>query len=613
MRAAAMKLRKPLLIYDGECRFCGRWIERWKGVTGDRVDYEASQTAASRFPEIPVEAFASAVQLVREDGTVVSGAEAALTALAMGSGVARWVLEFYRGQRWFARVTEGMYGVVARNRMTFSLGTRLLWGDDVRRPTYAVSSRVFLQLLGVIYLVAFWSYWVQVDGLSGEQGIVPAVRYFAAMHEQLGASAYWQMPSLCWLGASGFALKMWCAAGIFAAVLLSVGIAPAWCLVFLWADYLSLVNAGQVFYLFQWDALLLEAGFMAIFLAPWGWRLRTMNPPGAARFLMVWLLARLMFASGVVKLASGDDSWWDGTALDYHYFTQPLPTVAAWWAQQMPEWTRWVSVKVMFAIELGLPFLLFAPRRLRMLAVGGLLLLQGLIALTGNYGFFNLLTVALCLMAVDDTWWGRWRKWTVAETRGYVNRRVLEVLAVVIVLAGLVPTLMSFRYNGFWWKVPYLSEVWVNCYGGLNQFEIVNSYGLFAGMTKVRREITIQHSEDGIVWEDYAFRYKPGDVKRAPGWMAPYMPRLDWQMWFAALGDAQDNPWFTNLMVRLLEGSKPVEGLLAGRELEKPPRFVRAVSGDFTFTTSAEREKTGAWWKVEPAAEYFPKSSLRGE
>ncbi|CAN5747371.1 lipase maturation factor family protein [soil metagenome] len=608
-----MNLRKPLLIYDGECRFCCRWVERWKGVTGDRVEYEVSQTAGVRFPQISAEEFGRAVQLVRVDGTVVSGAEAVLTALAEGSVFWPWVLEFYRTQGWFARVLEEMYGVVAENRMAFSRVTRLLWGDDVRRPAYAVSSRVFLHLLGAIYLVAFWSYWVQVDGLVGEQGIVPAGRYFAAVHEALGASAYWQMPSLCWLGASGFALKMWCAAGVVAALLLCVGIAPAWCLVFLWVDYLSLTGAEQVFYQFQWDALLLEAGFMAIFLAPWGWRLRTMNPPGAARFLMVWLLARLMFASGVVKLLSGDDSWWNGTALDFHYYTQPLPTVAAWWAEQMPEWTRWASVKVMFAIELGMPFLLFAPRRLRMLAVGGLLLLQGLIALTGNYGFFNLLTAALCVMAVDDRWWGRWGNWKVAEARGYMNRWVLGVVAAVIFCAGLVPTLLNFGTGGFWLKVPVVSEAWVWSYGVLNRFEMVNSYGLFAGMTKVRREITIQHSEDGVTWEDYEFRYKPGDVKRAPGWMAPYMPRLDWQMWFAALGDAEGNPWFTNLMVRLLEGSTPVEGLLAGPMPEKPPRYVRAVSGDYTFTTRAEREKTGAWWKVEPAAEYFPKASLRGE
>lgn len=598
--------KKPLLIYDGECRFCCRWIERWKTQTGDRVEYEQSQTAASRHPEIPVENYGEAVQWIGENGEHCSGAEAVFRALATSTAHGRWLLEMYSGSRIFGAIVEGIYGFVARHRMTFSRLTRLLWGDDVRPPTYAVSAWVFLRLLGIIYFIALWSYLVQVDGLVGERGIVPATSFFNRAGEILGEEGFWQLPSFLWWGSGAAAIKMWCFAGMGAALALVAGVFPGPCLVFLWAAYLSLTVGGQVFYQFQWDILLLEAGFLSIFLAPWSWKPGwPSSPPGAARFLLIWLLFRLMFASGVVKLSSGDPSWFDGSALAFHYFTQPLPTPLAWYAQQMPAWFQKLSVWGMFFIELAVPFFLFAPRRLRHAAAGALIALQVGIALTGNYGFFNLLSAALCLLALDDSFWGRFSLRPSRLSPCGTGRKIFSAyVAVAVLILSIVPLASSFRR-----PMPWLEPLAL-VYERIAPFRTINGYGLFAVMTKERKEIIVQWSDDGFDWHDIAFKYKPGDVRRAPPWVAPYMPRLDWQMWFAALGDARQNPWFVFMLQRLLEGSPAVASLLDESSLPKnPPRFVRAMSDDYRFTTFDE--KSGAWWRSEPAGIYGPEVSLK--
>jgi predicted DCC family thiol-disulfide oxidoreductase YuxK len=604
-------MAKPTLIYDGECGFCRRWIERCRLSTGDQVDYVTSQEAASKFPSISEGELADAVQWVGTDGERLSGAPAIFAALATASASGRTLRTLYGDAPAFARAADAAYGVVARNRMIFSRLTRWLWGADLRPPTYAVCSRIFLHLLGFIYLVAFVSYWVQLGGLNGELGILPAGEFFRRAREVLGADAYWQFPSVCWLGAGDTALYGWCGAGIVVSVVLMLGFAPLPCLVFLWVDYLSLSVAGQIFYQFQWDILLLEAGFLGIFISPLNLRLgKVGNPPRPARFLLIWLLFRLVFASGVVKLSGGDPTWMNATALDYHYFTQPLPTPIAWFAQQLPDWWQVMSVRVMFIVELGLPFFLFGPRRPRLVAAGGISALQLLIALTGNYGFFNLLTLALCLLVVDDGVWGKWALGNrTPHPRGgptrFVPKPFLLAVAVVIFLLSLVPLAASFRR-----PIPVLAPL-ILAYQSVAPFRTINGYGLFAVMTKERREIVVQWSDDGATWKAYVFRFKPGDPRRAPGWVAPYMPRLDWQMWFAALGNVEENPWFLRFLERLLEGSPSVLGLLEENPfLHGRPRLVRAVSDRYTFTTMAERSRTGNWWNVEPAAIYCPEVSL---
>ena len=386
---------------------------------------------------------------------------------------------------------------------------------------------------------------------------------------------------------------------------LIVGIAPAANLIFLWAVYLSLTIAGQDFYQFQWDILLLETGFLAIFIAPWQWLAKkTVAPPRLAHFLLIWLLFRLLFESGVVKLTSGDPTWANGTALDYHYFTQPLPTPIAWFAQQLPGCFQWLSFKATLFIELVLPFLLFFPRRLRLLAAGGIALLQVLIAVTGNYGIFNLLTLSLCLLAVDDAVWGRA---VTRTTKNFVPSQVLRPVAAGFVLLSLVPLVSTLRR-----PVPWIEPL-ARVYSAIQPFRTINGYGLFAVMTTHRHEILIQGSDDGVSWKTYGFRYKPGPLHRAPPWVAPYMPRLDWQMWFAALAGEERTPWFERFLLRLLQGSPAVLDLLGERPSFSGdrPRFVRALKDDFHFSTPAMRKSNGDWWKSEPLSIYFPEVSLK--
>lgn len=594
---------KPLLIYDGECRFCCRWIAAWKAITGDRVDYETSQSAASRFPQIPPMEFQRSVQWIGNDGAICSGAEAVFSALATATWSGRMALTLYRRVPVLSRVAEALYQAVATHREIFSWVTRMLWGNDVRPPTYAVSTWLFLRLLGGIFLVSFLSFGAQIDGLIGTKGILPAGDFFQAVH---AAGLESQYPSLLWWsGAGDAALHGWCWAGAASSLLLIAGIAPAANLVFLWAVYLSITLAGQDFYQFQWDILLLEAGFLSIFLAPWKWWAnKAAEPPRLAHFLLLWLLFRLLFESGVVKLSSGDPTWANGTALNFHYFTQPLPTPVAWFAQQLPEWFQQLSVRATLFIELVLPFLLFLPRRLRLLGAGGIAFLQILIAITGNYGIFNLLTLALCLLAVDDVLWGRLIVLSPPSPgQSFLPGPVLRPLAAAMFLLSLVPLANTFRQ-----PLTALGPL-AGVYEALQPSRTINGYGLFAVMTTRRREIIVQGSDDGVHWKTYDFRFKPGPVHRAPPWVAPNMPRLDWQMWFAALAGAERTPWFENFLLRLLEGSPPVVALLgdvpsfAGGH----PRYVRALAADYIF--SADRKITGAWWKAGPPTLYFPAAS----
>ena len=395
---------KPLLIFDGDCHFCRRWIERWRELTAGAVEYAPFQEVAERFPEIPREAFERAVQFIETDGTVFSAAEAVFRSLGHKRG-RKWMIWCYERVPGFAVITEAAYRLVARHRRTASFFTRLLWGNDVRQPTYFESRRWFFRSLGGIYLIAFLSLWMQVDGLIGEHGILPVAEYLPAAREQIGGNAPFLLPTLCWLNSSDAFLHFLCGAGAVISILLIAGFLPVISLVLLFVFYLSLTIAGQTFLSFQWDILLLETGFLAIFFAPVRWRISGGRDAPISRvghFLLKLLLFKLMLMSGVVKLTSGDDSWWNLTALDYHYWTQPLPTVFGWWAHQGPEWFRKFSTFFVLVVESVVPFFIWAPRRLRHIACALLILLQILIALTGNYCFFNLLTIALCLLLIDD-------------------------------------------------------------------------------------------------------------------------------------------------------------------------------------------------------------------
>jgi hypothetical protein len=457
-----------------------------------------------------------------------------------------------------------------------------------------VPRSLFLRGLALIYLIAFASLLPQISGLIGSQGILPAHDYMETVRSDYGSSSYTLFPTLAWFNSSDAFLKGMVWAGIAFSLCLFAGFVPLPAMICLFLLYLSLDTAGQVFYSFQWDALLLETGFAAILLAPWGLRPSYSAPvPRITLWVFRFLIFRLMLESGAAKLLSGDPTWRNLTALKYHYETQPLPTPVAWYAHQVPLFFQKLSVVGVFVVELVAPFFFFTKRRLRIVAALVAIALQLIIAVTGNYTFFNLLTILLCVFLFNVK---------TTET----TPAVVSFIGVALITLGV---LQLVTMSGI---VPALPQpiAWIQLHA--DTFHVMSQYGLFATMTTTRPEIILEGSDDGEVWKPYEFKYKPGDTRRRLPWVAPYQPRLDWQMWFAALSSPQQNPWFSRLIVRLLEGQREVTSLLAVNPFpDKPPHFIRAEVYDYHFTDWSTRRTTSAIWSRQPLGEYFPVVSLR--
>ncbi|MFL6351213.1 MAG: lipase maturation factor family protein [Bryobacteraceae bacterium] len=460
---------------------------------------------------------------------------------------------------------------------------------------FEVTEALFLRLLGLIYLAAFASLSPQLVGLVGSHGIVPVAQIMAAMRGQAGARVFLSFPTLFWFSSSDSALVCCCIAGCIAAVLLALGFFPRWSAALCFVLYLSLVSAGPPFTAFQWDALLLESGFLALF--------------AGSRWL-VWayrfLVFRLMLDSGLVKLLSGDPNWRNLHAMRFHFMTQPLPNPLAYYAYRAPAWVLDSITAATLAIELIAPFLLFGPRLIRHIAAGLLMAMQVLILLTGNYAFFNFLALALCLWAFDDR--------TFAPLSRLLRRRVRPIRAriwepgvstavLVLIAIGAIQLTGMFA--------PEFERAFTKPLALIAPFQIVNTYGLFAVMTTTRPEIVMEGSDDRVNWKEYSFRYKPGELHRELPLVAPHQPRLDWQMWFAALGDYQENEWVGGLMYRLMQGEPSVIGLMNPPPFPKPPRYMRALLYDYSFTTPDDRARTGAVWQRRLLRTWFGPVALQ--
>ena len=445
--------------------------------------------------------------------------------------------------------------------------------------------RTFQQVLGFVYFIAFTSFGRQAPGLIGSHGILPFAAYLAALKTAMGGQAYREIPTVLWLRPTDAALAAVWMAGAAAALAAIFAPARGWwrraALAFCLVLWISLCAVGQDFLSFQWDVLLSETGLLAIFA----------DTSAVRIWLFRWLIFRLMFSSGLVKLTSGDPSWKSLTAMHYHFETQPLPNPLAWLIYQQPMWVAKAETAFTLIAELVVPFLFFAPRRAR--HVGGwiAIALQLLILSSGNYTYFNFLTIALCLwlfLEPEKRQWGRPHKAVSASLAAFVG-----------VASGLI------LLEQFSLPLPPGGSAVVHL---VEPLRVVNSYGLFAVMTTERPEIIVEGSADGVNWRAYEFPYKPGDVMRAPPVIEPDQPRLDWQMWFAALDTYQSNRWFVDFMVRLLEGEPAVLRLLRYNPFpDKPPKYVRARLFLYRFTNWHER----GWWTREERGLYFPAAGLK--
>ena len=444
---------------------------------------------------------------------------------------------------------------------------------------FRFSAWIFLRGMGLIYLIAFASLSVQIKGLIGSNGILPISDFFA--------SYGCRIPSLLCFNQSDDFMMILVYAGIGFSILQIANIAPKICLISLWTLYLSFVNAGQDFMSFQWDVLLLEAGFLAIFLAPFWenpFRIAQSSPNRLILWLLRWLLFRLMFASGILKILAGDPTWTNFTAMVYHYETQPLPSPLAYYIEQLPLIFHQFSSLMVYFIEILVPFCFFMPQRVRHFGSTITIGLQVLIMLTGNFAFFNWLTIVLCIPLLDDSFW-HWNKADAKENK--IWQKVLTTIAALLLfLIGTWAFMRQFRLLRM--PEPFAP------------YHIANRYGLFVSMTTEHPLLIIEGSYDGENWQEYRLRWQPQDIDEMPPIVAPHQPRLDWQLWFAALGDIQQNRWLLALVGALERGSPDVLALFESSPFpaDKPPTYIRITLYDYRFGRET-------WWERTYIGEYF--------
>ena len=464
--------------------------------------------------------------------------------------------------------------------------------------SYWLSRFLFERGLALIYLVGFIVAVNQFVPLLGERGLQPVTRFVQAVPFRTSPSLFFLRPT-----DAAFRAAAWL--GILLSIVALTGLLRQrsaiaamvlWAL--LWLLYLSFVNVGQTFYAFGWESLLLETGFLTIFAGA-----GATAPATVLNWIYRWTLFRLMFGAGLIKLR-GDACWRDFTCLDYYFETQPIPNALSWIFHWFPRPILHGGVAFNHVVELIIPFGYFLPQPFAGIAGLITIVFQLTLIVSGNLSWLNWLTIVLAFTTLDD----RFLSWlpvsAPVQPMPAAQRIAVYGLAVVVGVLSVAPTLNMLSPN----QVMNTS---------FNPLHIVNTYGAFGSITRERFEIVIegttdQNVNDKTVWREYHFKGKPGDPLRRPSQIAPYHLRLDWLMWFAAMGSAQNEPWFSMLIVKLLEGDKPTIGLLAGNPFpDGPPRWVRARLYRYTFTTRAERKATGRWWRRELAEEYFPAVSLR--
>ncbi len=508
---------------------------------------------------------------------------------------------------------------------------------------YRIGRSLLVRGMGCIYLIAILSWWSQAMLLVGEEGLVPAqdlLRILGERFEAIGENGFLNLPTIFWFtGASDMAIHVACLIGSLLAVVVILGFYPGPALLGLWFIYLSLQKTGDVFMSFQWDILLLEAGFLALFLAPWvrrlPWRgplsLQLVNRIGLVLF---WCLAaKLMFQSGWVKLAWATEAypeWWpERTAMTFHYMTQPLPTWTAWWVHQLPVWFHKFTIWPMYAVELVFPFLILFGKRMRLIAALGFIGLMGMILLTGNFTYFNWLTIVISLPLIPDRFWPtRLLRWLriekgIAEKPVVLKREKVGLILVspvilLLVLLNVQVVLSDFHRAPIPLLKNDLTPNWLDEMADtFRPFQLVSGYGLFRTMTNTRPEIILEGSGDGISWFAYDFKWKPDELDSRPRFVAPHQPRVAWQLWFAALEGrfdprSRNARWFESLLVKIFEGEKNIQMLFERNPFpDNPPKHLRARLYRYEFTTIAEGRKTGNWWRRVAIGEYLPVVSKR--
>jgi hypothetical protein len=496
---------------------------------------------------------------------------------------------------------------------------------------------LFLRALGLIYFSAFYSLLFQIRGLIGDDGILPAREYLLGIGQQASSIRFWLAPTLLWISTGTHLLVGLCWAGMLASLLLVMNFWPRGMLVVCFICFLSFVSAAQDFSGYQSDGMLLEAGFISLFLAPPGLRpgLGTRNPPiRASIFLLLWEWFRIYFESGIAKLGSGDPQWRHLTAMDEYYQNGPLPTWIGWYVQHLPHWFHTTTAAATLVMELLLVWMMFLPRRFRIVCFFIVTPWEVGVILTANYTFLNYLVLSLGVLLLDDRFFLRFvtPRWPFSRIRAIepvpslpladdgghpVTEEVgpIEILRRFRIAVSTVALGWVFYATAvplLWMVVPVPLPTWPVAV--VEPFRIANRYGLFAVMTPARYEIEFQGSRDGEHWVAYQFRHKPQATNEAPRIYAPYQPRFDWNLWFASLGEWRDNSFVVSTEERLLNNAPEVLGLFAGNPFpEDPPQQVRAMLWQYWFTSLAEKRETGQWWRRKYIGLYAPTLQKRSD
>jgi lipase maturation factor 1 len=492
---------------------------------------------------------------------------------------------------------------------------------------------IFLRALGGIYFSAFFSLVFQIRGLIGAEGILPASEYLQNLAHSLGYARFWFAPTLLWISSDQRMLTSSCWVGMIVSLLLVFNVWPRGSLAICFVCFLSFVSAAQDFSGYQSDGMLLEAGFISLFFAPPGFRpgVGKARPPSrASLFLLQWEWFRIYFESGIAKIASGDPEWRHLTAMDEYYQNGPLPTWIGWYVQHLPHWFQASTALATLVLELILVWMMFLPRRIRIVCFLIVTPWEIAVILTANYTFLNYLVLALGFLLLDDDFLShflplRWRRAFLEQAAskeapespdhevsninggepGSTSMTVLRIARLSCSAMMLLWIFYATTVQMLWMltRIPLPASP----VAALEPFRVANRYGLFAVMTRGRYEIEFQGSQDGEHWVAYGFRYKPQDVRTPPGIYAPYQPRFDWNLWFASLGSWRENAIVPSTEERLLSNASDVLSLFASNPFpSQPPRLIRAVLWQYWFTTISDKRSQGQWWRRELLGLYAP-------
>ena len=610
----------PILIYDGECHFCRRcvyWVEARTPLALTSTPY---QDYPNIHPKIPISDLKKRVHFIDSDGELRVGAEAVFKLLnSIPAYQLPWTL--YRFLPGFKQLSHFMYSLIANYRSFFSRLSKVL---EKTPAQYVTTQSLLIRGTCLIYFIAFLGLLPQINGLIGANGILPVSQTLQRLTTLYGSSGKFIHPSLFWIHSSDVLLSTVIYSCIVISLIGLLGILPRLCLALLLLGYLSFFTLTQPFMSFQWDVLLLEMGALVLLLAPGARLLSKLTSPVSITYL--WLIRllgfKLVFFSGLYKLLSSDLSWRHLSALSAHFETQPLPHLLSWYLHQLPDPVLKGVTVLVLAIEILVPLGLFLGRRTRHLSAIALILFQFMIILSGHYGFFNLLSALIYLSWFDDqalqkvldklklSHFSFLNTTSSLPLKPYSIPKQLSIPIIAFLLIFSTVDIEWTRLRASLLKPPSSKSISpLTLY--LQQYGLVNSYALFTNMTLYRDELVIEGSLDGQAWHPFLFKYKPGALDKTLGFLMPYHPRLDWQLWFVALNNKQVDYWFVSFLICLLQHQADVTGLLDQTPFETiPPKHIKVSRYRYEMTSLSTYKQTGLRWKRQYLNDYIPPLSL---